>query len=253
VTVELLDLGGKRALVTGGSRGVGAAVATALGAAGAHVLVGYRTNEAAARATLAALAAAGGTGELAPANLVHPDEARALGARATADGGLDVLVHAAALGSFKPLAELRPNQWQLTLDTDARGFLLVAQAVGSQMPAGGRIVALSSSGGQRVVPGYGAIGIAKAALEATVRGLAVELGPRGITVNAVAGGLVTASSIAGHPAYADFAATVLARTPLGRLARADDLVGAVLLLLSPRAGWITGQTLTADGGAGLLV
>ena len=132
------------------------------------------------------------------ANLVHPEEARAL--VAAAGERVDVLVHAAALGSFKPLLDVKPAQWDLTLAVNARAFLLLARAASERMPDGGRLVALSSLGGSRFVPEYGAIGPSKAALEAVVRSLAVELGPRGILVNAVSAGLVPTASVRLHPA-----------------------------------------------------
>lgn len=246
---------GRRVLVTGGSRGLGAAIVRALGARGAFVVIGCRAAVEQAEGTLAAVRAAGGDGMVVRANLVHPDEVRVLAAAALAGGPLDALVHAAALGAFKPLLATRANQWQLTTDTDARGFLLLVQALAELGPAGlrdgARIVALSSPGAERVVAAYGAIGVAKAALEATVRALAVELGGRRITVNAVVPGLVADTSVAAHPAYAELAAAVAARTPLGRLATAADVVPVVLALLSGELAFVTGQRLLVDGGAGL--
>jgi enoyl-[acyl-carrier protein] reductase III len=246
-----IDFSGKTALVTGGTRGIGAAVAGALGAAGARLVLGYRSDAASAEGTRARLAARGADVTVVAANLAHPEEIRTLVSHAPR---IDVLVHAAALGSFKPLLETKANQFDLTMAVNARSFLLLAREAtegDGRMPNGSSIVALSSLGGARVVPEYGAIGASKAALESLVRSLAVELGPKGIRVNAVTAGLVDTASVRLHPRYAEMEAHAAASSPLGRIGTPEDAANAVLLLSSPLAGWITGQCLVADGGAGL--
>src|SRR6266568_1551739 len=117
----------------------------------------------------------------------------------------------------------------------------------------GRVVAISSLGGMRVVPSYGAIGVSKAALEATTRYLGAELAPRGIRVNAVSGGLIETGSAQLHPDYAGLAKRALAHTPLGRLTTADDIAGAVLFLCSPLSSAMIGQTIVVDGGGSLVL
>jgi len=245
-------LTGRRALVTGGSRGIGAAIATRLAQAGAHTFINYRQDEASARKTQAAIQADGGSASLIQANLVEPAEIRRMFREIEPAGGLDILIHSAALGSFKPAIDVRSNQWDLTMAVNARGLLLCAQQAAALMSAsGGTIVALSSAGSTRVIPNYGAIGVSKAAVEALIRYLAAELAPRGIRVNAVSAGFVDASSIRLHPQYQELEAHARARTPLGRMATPDDIARVVLLLCSPLAEWIVGQTIVADGGFGL--
>ncbi|MBK8598008.1 MAG: SDR family oxidoreductase [Holophagales bacterium] len=243
------DLFGRVAIVSGGTRGIGRAIALALAARGARLVLGYRADAASAEETVRACRDLGAGAEAVPANLVHPEEVRAL--VATAGERVDLLVHAAALGSFKPLLEVKPAQWDLTLAVNARAFLLLARAASERMPDGGRLVGLSSLGGSRFVPEYGAIGPSKAALEAVVRSLACELGPRGILVNTVSAGLVPTDSVKLHPRFEELAAHARAASPLGRLGSPEDVAAAVLFLVSPLAAWVTGQTLVVDGGASL--
>ena len=185
-------------------------------------------------------------------NLVEPAEVRRVCAAILArETQVDGLVHCAALGSFKEVMEVRPAQWDLTMNVGARSFLLCVQQLAPAMSAGGRLVALSSLGSQRVVPTYGALGIAKAALEALVRSLAVELAPRGIRVNAVAAGPVAGTSITQHPHAVELLERSTARTPAGRLVTAQEVADLVLLLLSPMAQGLCGQVLVADGGLSL--
>ena len=239
------DFGGRSAIVTGGSRGIGAAISRRLASLGARVTLLYRDDDASANALAEEIGAT-----VIKANLVHPEEIR------NAFAGLDrvdVLVHAAALGSFKPVSALRANQWDLTMNVNARAFHLCAMEAAARMGEGGSMVALSSLGATRVVPEYGAIGISKAALEATTRYLAVELGARGINVNCVSAGLVEGTSIERHPRHDALRDASIARTPSRRLATADEIADVVIFLCSPHARWIQGQTIVADGGMSLLL
>ena len=245
------DFSGQRALVTGAGRGIGAAIARRLASCGAHVTINYLHNEEAARATAADIARDGGSATIAQTNVADPAAIAALTARAVAEG-LDILIHNAALGSFKPLHRVRANQWDLTMNTNARALLLLAQgALPSLEARKGRIVSISSLGSVRVLPSYGAIGVSKAALECTTRYLAAELAPRGVRVNGVVGGLVETDASKLHPDYEALSRQALAQTPLGRLTSADDIARAVLFLCSPMADGIVGQMLVVDGGAGL--
>jgi enoyl-[acyl-carrier protein] reductase III len=240
---KAFDFRRRRALVTGGSRGIGAAISKALAACGAEVVINFRSDGESAERTVSEIIAAGGSCRSVRANLVHPEEVRAL-IEATGPS-LDFLIHNAALGSFKPTMELRANQWDLSMNVNARALLLAAQAASSRMQAGGRIIAISSLGSRRAVPQYGAIGISKAALEAVVRYLSTELGERGINVNAVSGGVIGGSSIAAHPQYAEL---LPALSRGGRPGEPGDIASAVLFLCSGLAGWINGEVLVVDGG-----
>ena len=250
----MLDFRGRRALVTGSSRGLGAELARSLARRGAHVFVNYRSDDRAAETVHQEITADGGHATLVRANLVEPGEIRAMFSRISETGGLDFLIHNAALGSFKPVTSLRSNQWDLTLDVNARAFLVCAQEALPSMEGGGRMVAISSLGGTRVVPSYGAIGISKAALEALVRYLAVELAPQGIHVNGVVAGLLEPSeSIRAHPLYHDLVRETRERAPSGRLCRPEEVARVVLFLCSPLSDGLCGQMIVADGGVSLVV
>lgn len=240
-----------RALVTGGTRGIGRAISLALAEAGASVTMGYRQDEASARETVEAIAARGGSAAAKQGNLASPDDVRALVEEAAEDEGLSFLVHNAALGSFKPALDVRANQWDLTLAVNARALLLLAREAAPRMREGGRVVSVSSLGASRVVPSYGAIGVSKAALESLTRYLAAELAPRGVTVNAVSAGLVETEGVKLHPGWEALRDGVLGRTPSGRLTTAEEVAGAVLLLCSPLASGVTGHVLVVDGGLSL--
>lgn len=247
-------IAGRRFVVTGGTRGLGAVITRSLVRGGAAVEAWYRADRASADALAEELRGAAGGLRLHAGNLVDPAEIRRVcavirGGAAPVDG----LIHCAALGSFKELMEVRAAQWELTMNIGARAFLLCVQELAPAMPDGGRVVALSSLGSQRVVPAYGALGIAKAALEALVRSLAVELAPRGIRVNALAAGPIAGTSIELHPEATALLALSVARTPAGRLVSAQEVADLVLLLLSPQAQGLCGQVLVADGGLSLVL
>jgi enoyl-[acyl-carrier protein] reductase III len=246
-----VDLRGRHALVTGGSRGLGAVIARTLAAAGAHVYLNFVRGRAEAIETQRVIEAAGGTATLAQANLARPDEIRRLFSDVIGPD-LDILIHNAALGSFKPVRDVRANQWDLTMHVNARALLVLAQEAATRLEARrGRIVAVSSLGSTRVVPSYGAIGISKAALESTVRYLGVEFAPKGIKVNAVTAGLLDLPSVRHHPAYEAMAAASRAHAPTGALGQPQEVADVVLLLCSPLADGIAGQTIVVDGGASL--
>ena len=248
-----LDFGGQRALVTGGSRGLGGVLSRRLAALGAHVFINYVRDDASARRTLGDIEAAGGSATLVKANLMHAADVDAMFGQIAAAGPLDILIHNAALGAFKKTIDVRTNQWDLSMSVNARALLWCAQrAVPLMSGRRGRIVSISSLGSGRVFPSYGAIGVSKAALESLTRYLAADLVPQNINVNAVSAGLIEGTTIEGHPSHEALVAHARERLG-GRPATPDDVASVVLFLCSSLADWIVGQTIVADGGFGLTV
>ena len=244
----------KVAVITGGSRGIGRAIAEQFAQEGAAIVLNYLRNEEAARQTEKILKGHGARVLTVQANVGNPKEAESLIEAAGREfGKIHILVHNAALGAFKPVEKLRVNQWDLSLDVNAKALLVLTQtALPFFEKDGGSVIALSSLGSRRYIPNYGAIGISKAALEACVRYLAVELAPKKIRVNAVSGGLVDTDAMRLFPNQELFKKEVTGRTPAGRIGKPEDLAKVVAFLASEEAGWIYGQTVTADGGLSLI-
>jgi enoyl-[acyl-carrier protein] reductase III len=232
--------------VSGGSRGIGRAIALRLARDGAkRVAIGYFRSDRAAEETAEALRALGAEPTLVRGNVTSE---RVL-EEVTALGPLDVLVHNAASGVSRPALESETKHWDWTLNTNARALLQLAQAAAPQMPEGSSIVAISSLGSQRVLDNYTLVGTSKAALEALVRYLAVELAPR-IRVNAVSGGVVDTDALDAFPNREAMLAAGAAN-PAGKMVEPEDMAGAVAFLCSPDATMIRGQTLIVDGGFSL--
>lgn len=247
------DLEGRVALVTGGTRGIGRAISLHLAGRGANVVACFLRNRAAADETCALIEEQGVKGL---AFKVHVGDPRRLAELfdevGEAFGRVDVLVSNAATGVIKPLAELDLRAWTWTMDANARALYLAALAASPLMPQGSSIVALSSGGAGRVLPGYSVVGTSKAAIEALVRYIAVEFAPLGIRANAVSPGVVDTDALRHFPMRDDMLARARAATPAGRLVTPEDVARVVGFLVSEDAAMITGQTIVVDGGAGLL-
>jgi enoyl-[acyl-carrier protein] reductase III len=237
-------------LVTGGSRGIGREVARRFAQDGAkRVAIGYLRNDAAAEETAEELRALGAEPVLVRGNVASSRVA----AEVAALGPLDALVHCAATGVIRPALETTDKHFDWTLAANARAFLSLARAAAPRMRPGSSIVGVSSLGSSRVLENYVLVGTSKAALEALVRYLAVELAPSGVRVNAVSGGVVETGALDHFPNREQMLSWSLERTPAGRLVEPTDVAGAVAFLCSPAAEMIRGQTIVVDGGFSLVV
>jgi len=241
---------GKSVLVTGGSRGIGKGIALRFAELGAaRVAVSYLRNDRAAEETGKELERLGAHPLLLRGNLGDPEKAAALVEQA---GQLDVLVSNAATGVIRPALEIEEKHWDWTMNANARALLTLTRHAAPSMPAGSSIVAISSLGAQRVLDDYVVVGVSKAALEALVRYLAVELAPRGIRVNAVSAGLVETGALEYFANREVMLEYYKRRTPAGRLVGPSDVADVVCFLASPEAEMIRGQTLVVDGGYSVL-
>jgi enoyl-[acyl-carrier protein] reductase III len=240
---------GASVLVTGGSRGIGRAIALRFAEQGAaRVAIGYLRNDRAAEEAAEELRAAGAEPRLLRGNVAS----ERVVAGAADLGPFDVVVHNAATGVIKPALETEDKHWDWTLSANARALLSLTRVLAPGMRRGSSIVGVSSLGSTRVLENYVLVGVSKAALEAVVRYLAVELAPRGIRVNAVSAGVVETGALDHFPNRETMISDGLARTPAGRLVEPRDVADAVSFLCSPGAEMVRGQTLVVDGGFSLL-
>jgi enoyl-[acyl-carrier protein] reductase III len=242
-------LHGQVALVTGAARGIGRAIATKLAAEGADVAVNYYNSHEEAAALCGELRAMGRRAYPIQGSVGVPDSVGEIFAAFREHfERVDIVVSNAASGVLKPVLEMGLKHWRWCLETNALALNLLAQHAVPMMRDGGRIVALSSLGAARAMPGYGFIGASKAAQEALVRALAQELGPRGIRVNTVSAGVVDTDALAYFPNRDELLANFAQRTPAGPVLRPEDVANAVYLLCLPEAAMINGHTLVVDGG-----
>lgn len=244
----MIDLKGKRALVTGGSRGIGAAIALVLAENGADVAFTYQRSAEKADSVAKSIEATGRRAVSIQADSADPDAiTRSVSEAVSALGGLDILVNSAAIGHAGTIADLDVNAYQAVMDVNVRAAVLFAKAVIPHLAEGGRIVSIGSGLGERVpFPGATVYAMSKAALVAFTRGLSRELGPNGITVNLVQPGSTDTDS---NPADGPAAVFQRSLTSLGRFGEPREIANAVVFLASPAASIITGAVLTADGGA----
>ena len=244
-----MNYDGQSVLVTGGSRGIGRAIALRFAELGAaRVAIGYLRNDRAAEAVAEELRAAGAEPLLLRGNV----SSERVVAEAAELGPFDVVVHNAATGVIRPALETEDKHWDWTVNANARALLALARGLAPGMREGSSFVGISSLGSTRVLENYVLVGVSKAALEAVVRYLAVELAPRGIRVNAVSAGVVETNALDHFPNREKMISESLERTPAGRLVEPADVADAVCFLCSPAAEMVRGQTLVVDGGFSLL-
>ncbi len=240
----------KVAIVTGASKGIGAAIARSLAAEGAAVVVNYASSKAGADAVVQEIEAAGGKAIAVQADVSRSDQAEALVEAAIgAFGKLDVLVNNSGVYEFASLEESTEELYRRTFDINVLGVLLVSRAAASHLGEGGSIINISSAATIATPPETGIYSASKGAVDALTGVLAKELGPRKIRVNAINPGIVVTEGT--HTAGfvgSEFFQQVVDQTPLGRAGEPNDIGPIAVFLASDDAGWLTGEKISASGG-----
>jgi 3-oxoacyl-[acyl-carrier protein] reductase len=243
-----MSLTGKRALVTGASRGIGAAIAKALAAEGADVAITYEKSADLAADVVSAIESTGRRGVAIQADSADAAAVQASVEQAvTALGGLDILVNNAGILRFAEVKDIALADIDATLDVNVRAPIVAIQAAIPHLPQGGRIISIGSFFADRVpAPGLAVYAASKSALVALTKGLARELGTREITVNLIQPGSIDTDM---NPAHGPFGDTLRQLTTLGRYGTGEDIAAAVAYLASDKAKYVTGSMFTIDGGA----
>jgi 3-oxoacyl-[acyl-carrier protein] reductase len=247
-------LANKIAVVTGASKGIGAAIARQFAAEGATVVVNYATSREGADKVVADITAAGGTAVAIGADIgVEADVQKLFQAVKELHGRVDVLVNNAGVYSFAPLGEITPADFRAMYETNVLGTLLASREATALMPAsGGAIVNIGSVASGMAPPSAAVYASSKGAVDVITKSLAKELGPRGIRVNAISPGLTLTEGVhTAGIANSDFERQMIAVTPLGRAAQPLDIALPAVFLASDDARFVTGETLYVGGGAGM--
>ncbi|MCE4055449.1 3-oxoacyl-ACP reductase family protein [Pseudomonas sp. Au-Pse12] len=241
------NLSGKVALIQGGSRGIGAAIVERLAAEGASVAFTYVSSVSKAQALQDSITAKGGKALAIQADSADAQAIRrAVNSTVQAFGRLDILVNNAGVLAVAPLEEFKLEDFDQTLAINVRSVFIATQEAARHMGEGGRIINIGSTNAERMpFPGGGPYAMSKAALVGLTKGLARDLGPKGITINNVQPGPVDTDM---NPADSDFAASLMDLMAIRRYGHAEEVAGFVAYLASPEAGYITGASLSIDGG-----
>lgn len=247
-----MSLKGKIALVTGGSRGIGQAITFKLASEGADVIINYFRKRDTAESTLNEVNAKGVRGHLIRANLAEPEKIDRMFTEIQEKfGRLDILINNAASGAARQAMDLAFDEWDWTMNINARAALLCSQRAAILMTQGGSIISISSLGSRMVMPIYTAVGVSKAALEALTRYLAIELAPRGIRVNAVSAAAVETEALKVYTQDPKLPRPMIMSTPAGRMVKPEDIANLVYFLCDDSSAMIRGQTIIIDGGFSL--
>ena len=243
-------LTGKVAVVTGASKGIGAGIAKALGAAGASVVVNYASSNAGAEVVVEAIVKAGGKAVAVNGDVSKPAEAQAIIDAAVENyGKLDVLVNNSGVYEFGPIDVITPEHFHKQFDINVLGILLVTQAAVKHLGTGGSIINIGSVVSRITPAGSSVYSATKGAVDALTGVLSKELGSKGIRVNALNPGLIETEGT--HSAGfigSDFDKEHVATVPLGRIGQPSDIADIAVFLASDQAGWLTGELITAGGG-----
>ncbi|MEA2620605.1 MAG: 3-oxoacyl-[acyl-carrier protein] reductase [Chloroflexota bacterium] len=245
----MTDLKGKASLVTGGSRGIGRAIALELGRRGASVAVGYASNADAAEAVVGEITASGGQAFVFGLDVADPATIEsAVASVVERFGTIDILVNNAGITRDRSLAKMSPEEWDAVISTNLSSvFHLTSRVLPIMVAAGsGRIVNISSVIGLHGNFGQANYAAAKAGIVGFTKSAALELARKGITVNAIAPGFIETEMIAAMPD--EVRATILAKIPMGRFGRPEEIAQAVAYLVSSSGDYITGQVISIDGG-----
>jgi 3-oxoacyl-[acyl-carrier protein] reductase len=243
-------LSGKVAVVTGASKGIGAAIAKSLGAQGAAVVVNYASDKTGATNVVNAITAGGGKAIAVKGNVAKSADVAAIIDTAIATyGRLDILVNNAGIYEFASLDQITEDHYRRIFDTNVLGVLLTTKAAAKHLQSGGAVINIGSAVTEITPPDSAVYTATKGALDAITGVLARELGPRGIRVNSVNPGMVETEGVttAGFLGT-DFEKGLVSQTPLGRIAQVDDIASIAVFLASPESGWLTGEHLVASGG-----
>ncbi|MDX2263358.1 MAG: 3-oxoacyl-ACP reductase family protein [Hyphomicrobiales bacterium] len=240
-------LSGKVALVTGGSRGIGAAIAKRLAADGAKVAITYSASPDAANAVVAEIKSKGGEAVAFKANAANASEAAGAVAQAAQHfGRLDILVNNAGVWDVKPVAEVTDADYDRLFDVNVRAVFAAVREASKHLGDGGRIITIGSVNGDRVPYSGGALyGATKFAVQGFTRGWAREFGPKGVTVNVVQPGPIDTDM---NPASGDFASALIPALAIPRYGKTQEVADLVAFVASPEASYITGAALNVDGG-----
>jgi enoyl-[acyl-carrier protein] reductase III len=250
----MFNLKGKSALITGGTRGLGKAIATILAKNGVTVALNYRRDDESAHKALSAVHEFAPHSILVKADLEDDAQVRAMVNEAAVKlGRLDILIANAAATAFKPLLEAKPHHLQRTFNLSVGGFIAAVQESSKHLGKDGRVIMISGIDSIRRLPGHGVLGAAKSALESMVRDFAFELGPRGITVNGINVGYIDTDSSRFYMGaeFDELTNRAAERSAIGRLPTLEEVAAVVCLVCMPEASYLTGQTIMVDGGLSL--